>query len=122
MGSPTTNRNSVLIAGITPYFLEKGNFWFEENLQQIIQARKTQSFFKNNVLCLETDQKYNPYQLLRELDEIGYEKVLQVSEPGEFSQRGGKIDVFRSQGIKRGRFSGPLRSRHWHLSPTISHR
>ena len=94
MGSPTTNRNSVLIAGITPYFLEKGNFWFEENLQQIIQARKTQSFFKNNVLCLETDQKYNPYQLLRELDEIGYEKVLQVSEPGEFSQRGGIIDVF----------------------------
>ena len=93
----TTSQNNlgkVLIIGITPYFLEKGNFWFEENLKQILEARKTQSFFEDNILYLEKKQIFNFSQLLRKLDEMGYEKTLQVSEPGEFSQRGGIIDVF----------------------------
>ena len=32
--------------------------------------------------------------LLKKLDEMGYEKVFTVSDPGEFSQRGGIIDIF----------------------------
>jgi len=86
--------NQVLIVSITPYFLEKGNFWFEENLKEILKARKTQSFFEDNTLFLEKNQVFNFSQFLRKLDEMGYEKVLQVSEPGEFSQRGGIVDVF----------------------------
>ncbi|GAH65561.1 unnamed protein product, partial [marine sediment metagenome] len=86
--------DKVLICSITPYFLEKGNFWFEKNLQKIIEAQKTQSFFTDNTLYLEKTQNYNFSQFLRKLDEMGYEKVLRVSEPGEFSQRGGIIDVF----------------------------
>ena len=84
----------VLIVSVTPYFLEKGNFWFEENLKKILGARKTQSFFEDNVLFLEKDQACNLSELLRKLDELGYEKVIQISEPGEFSQRGGTFDVF----------------------------
>ena len=84
----------ILIVSITPYFLEKGNFWFEKNLNKILGARKTQSFFEDNTLYLAKNQNYNFSQFLRKLDEMGYEKVLQVSEPGEFSQRGGIIDVF----------------------------
>jgi transcription-repair coupling factor (superfamily II helicase) len=84
----------VLIVSITPYFLNKGNFWFEKNLKKILEARKTQSFFEDNALYLEKNQNYNLSQLLRKLDELGYEKVLQISDPGEFSQRGGIIDVF----------------------------
>jgi len=84
----------VLICSITPYFLEKGNFWFEKNLRKILEARKTQSFFEDNTIFLEKNHSYNFSQFLRRLDEIGYEKVFQVSEPGEFSQRGGIIDVF----------------------------
>jgi transcription-repair coupling factor (superfamily II helicase) len=86
--------NRVLICGITPYFLEKGNFWFEKNINKILEARKTQSFFEDNTLYLEKKQNYNFSQFLRKLDEMGYEKVLRVSEAGEFSQRGGIIDVF----------------------------
>ncbi len=86
--------NKVLICSITPYFLEKGNFWFEKNLNKILEARKTQSFFEDNTLYLTKNQKANLSQILRKLDEMGYEKVLEVSEPGEFSQRGGIIDVF----------------------------
>jgi len=84
----------VLIVSITPYFLEKGNFWFEENLKELLAARKTQSFFEDNTLFLEKNRKSNMSEILRKLDEMGYEKVLQVQEPGEFSQRGGVLDVF----------------------------
>ena len=84
----------ILIVSITPYFLEKGNFWFEENLREMLEARKTQSFFEDNVLFLEKNQKSNLSEILRKLDEMGYEKVLQIREPGEFSQRGGVLDVF----------------------------
>jgi transcription-repair coupling factor (superfamily II helicase) len=86
--------NRVLICSITPYFLEKGNFWFEENIKKILKLRKTQSFFEDNTLFLERKQSCNLSQLLRKLDEMGYEKVLQVSEPGEFSQKGGTINIF----------------------------
>jgi len=84
----------VLICSITPYFLEKGVLWFEKNLNKILEARKTQSFFEDNTLYLTKNQSYNFSQILRKLDEMGYEKVLEVQEPGEFSQRGGIINVF----------------------------
>ncbi|MFC1663978.1 hypothetical protein ACFL0A_02595, partial [Patescibacteria group bacterium] len=84
----------ILICGITPYFLEKGNFWLEKNLEKILTAAKSQSFFEDNIMFLEKNQNYNFFQFLRKLDEMGYEKVLKISEPGEFSQRGGIIDVF----------------------------
>ncbi len=84
----------ILICSITPYFLEKGNFWFEKNFSKIIETRKTQSFFEDNTLYCQRNQNYNFSQFLRKLDEMGYEKALRVSEPGEFSQRGGIIDVF----------------------------
>ena len=92
MSTPTLNK--VLIVGLTPYFLEKGNFWLEQNIKKILEARKTQSFFEDNTLYIEKNQNYNFSQLLRKLDEMGYERVLEISEPGEFSQRGGVIDVF----------------------------
>ena len=86
--------DKALIVSITPYFLERENFWFEKNLNKILEAKRTQSFFEDNTLFLERNQSYNFSQFLRKLDEMGYEKVLRVSDPGEFSQRGGIIDVF----------------------------
>ena len=84
----------ALIVSITPYFLEKGLVWFEENLNKILQARKTQTFFQDNTLYIRRELKYNLSEFLRKLDEMGYEKVLSVSEPGEFAARGGVVDVF----------------------------
>lgn len=86
--------NRILVVSITPYFLEKGFVWFEENLAKILRARKTQTFWQDNTLFLERNQKINLSEILRKLDELGYEKVFKVSEPGEFSQRGGVVDVF----------------------------
>lgn len=84
----------VLIVSLIPYFLNKGNFWFEENFSKILAARKTQSFFESNTLFLEKGQTLNLSQFLRKLDEMGYEKVLKIEYPGEFSQRGGLVEVF----------------------------
>ena len=93
----TTENNDLtqlLIVGITPYFLDKEFLWFEENLQKILNARHSQSFFEDNIIFLEKDHSFQFSQFLRKLDEMGYERVFKVSEPGEFSQRGGIIDVF----------------------------
>lgn len=84
----------VLICSLTPYFLEKGFSWFEENFNQIIKSRKTQSFFEVNTLYLEENQIFKLSQFLKKLDEMGYEKVWEIKDPGEFSQRGGIVDVF----------------------------
>lgn len=84
----------ILIVSITPYFLEKGDVWFQENIKQILEARKTQSFFQDNILFLEKNQSFGLSELLRKLDEMGYEKVLEIREPGEFAHQGGVVDVF----------------------------
>ncbi|MCP6726836.1 MAG: DEAD/DEAH box helicase [Patescibacteria group bacterium] len=89
----STNK-AILIAGITPYFLEKGNLWFEENKIKIVNARKNQSFFQDNLLPIHTDEKISQSAFLRSLDELGYEKVLHIEEPGEFSVVGGTVEVF----------------------------
>ncbi len=86
--------NQLLIVGVTPYFLDKGVLWYEENLQKILTARETQPFFAENVIFLQKDHSFQFAQFLRKLDEMGYERVFKVSEPGEFSQRGGIVDVF----------------------------
>jgi len=88
------NIGQVLIAGLAPYFLERGNLWFEENLAKILEARKSQSFFEDNTLLFEKNREMNFSEVLRKLDEMGYEKVQTIGEPGEFSCRGGTIDIF----------------------------
>ncbi len=84
----------ILIVSVTPYFLEKGNFWFEENKEEIKKARKTQSFFEDNTLLIEKDQLIPFSNLLKKLDDMGYEKVQTISDPGEFSVQGGIAEIF----------------------------
>lgn len=84
----------VLIVGIAPYFLDRSNLWFEENIKQILVARKTQTFFQDNTIYIEKNKEINFSQFLRQLDEMGYERVQEVSEPGELSKRGGTLYVF----------------------------
>src|SRR3989344_6380 len=102
----TTNEGlkNLLIVSITPYFLDKEVFWFEKNLKKILRASKTQLFFQDNIVFLEKGESYNFSQFLRKLDEMGYERVFKVQEPGEFSQRGGIVDVFAVNQMKAVRF------------------
>lgn len=94
MNTINKDLDKLLIVGITPYFLEKSGVWFTENLQKILDARHSQNFFEDNIIFLEKDHSFQFSSFLRKLDEMGYERVFKVSEPGEFSQRGGIVDVF----------------------------
>ncbi len=85
---------NLLIASITPYFIEKDNIWFTQNLESILKSQKTQSFFQDNTIFFKRGENQNISELLRKLDEMGYERVFSVSCPGEFSQKGGVIDIF----------------------------
>ena len=84
----------VMICALTPYFLERESFWFEKNFKKIEKAQKQSLFFQENVIFIEKNQKQNLSQFLRKLDELGYEKVWQVENMGEFAKRGGIVDVF----------------------------
>src|SRR5581483_2304377 len=86
--------DKALIVSLTPYFLEKGVVWFDEHLQEILDAQKSQAFFQDNTFWLQKGQTYQITALLRKLDEMGYEKVFTVESPGEFSHTGGIIEVF----------------------------
>jgi transcription-repair coupling factor (superfamily II helicase) len=91
----TTNKtNYIFIASITPYFLEKEVFWFQEHKEEILTSLKTQAFFQDNIVFLESNKDYTLMQILRKLDEMGYEKVFKVESPGEFSHQGGVLDIF----------------------------
>jgi len=84
----------LLIAGLTPYFLERGVLWFHENFTKIKKAAQTQIWWKTNTLFLEKDLAINLFALLRQLTELGYAKVQTLGGPGEFSHRGGIIEIF----------------------------
>jgi len=84
----------ILIVSLTPYFLDKGFLWFEENLQEMLSVRATQNFFEDNIIFLQKDHSIKFSEFINKLDQMGYEKVFKISDPGEFSQRGGIIDVF----------------------------
>src|SRR3989344_4167034 len=93
MNITDNNRDQVLITSITPYFLEKEVFWFQEHLQEILESAKTQIFFQENILFLKRNQEYRFSEIIRKLDEMGYEKVFTASDSGEFSQKGGIIEI-----------------------------
>lgn len=84
----------ILIVSITPYFLERDVFWYENNFEKIKKAARAQIWWKENTLFLEKDLKINLFALMRQILELGYEKVQTLGAPGEFSQRGGTLEIF----------------------------
>ncbi|MBI4123019.1 MAG: DEAD/DEAH box helicase [Parcubacteria group bacterium] len=89
---PKKSTSRVLIANITPYFLEKGLVWFEEHEEEMVKA--AQGFLAGQLMLCEAKQPYHLSEFLRELDELGYEKVFRLEHPGEFTHLGGQVQVF----------------------------
>jgi len=84
----------LLVISLTPDLAERDVLWFSENQDKIKSLSKTNPFWQKHAIVLEKDQDVKLSEFLRELDELNYEKVLTVSRPGEFSQRGGLVTVF----------------------------
>lgn len=84
----------ILICGLTPYFLQKGDLWFAQNHRKILEASKTQPFFQDNTCYVTIGLSMHLSKFLRKIDELGYEKVMRITEPGEFSKKGGTVEIF----------------------------
>ena len=93
---PTTNNPpvSILIAGITPYFLERGVLWFEEHHEEIQKKSRIDTWWKDHTLLFAVGAALPFSPFLRKLTDMGYAKVSRVEERGEFASRGGIVDVF----------------------------
>ncbi|MDP2927163.1 MAG: CarD family transcriptional regulator [bacterium] len=87
-------QRQILIVSLAPYFLKRGVFWFEKNREKIQRLNETQSWWQNHCLFLAKDKVTSLSALLQKLIDFGYEKTQTITFPGEFSQRGGLIDVF----------------------------
>lgn len=84
----------IFIPSLIPYFLEKDVFWFAKNSAKIKQAILSQPWWQRNILILCQGQNINPFSILRQLDELGYEKTASLDHAGQFSHRGGIIDIY----------------------------
>ncbi len=88
------HEDTTLIAGITPYFLERGALWFEENAKSIQQKVKSDPWWREQTIFIEVEAKIAFSPFLRKLADLGYSKVSTIENRGEFAARGGIIDVF----------------------------
>lgn len=74
----------ILIAGLTPYFLEKRWFRFEKNFEKISHLVKSQAWWQNNCIFLKPDQTISLSSLAAKLSDFNYEKVQTPSFPAGF--------------------------------------
>lgn len=85
---------AVLIPGLNEYFLDKKPQWFSKNFSRILKARSLNPWWRKNTIILEKDQEIRPVVLLRQLDELGYEKVRHIDAWGQFSHLGDTLKIF----------------------------
>ena len=91
-GTKSIHRFTVF--GLFPEFLGKSPDWFDAQGQSLLSNPLAVPLLREKTLVLEAGSTASLPELLRGLDELGYEKVLHVGRFGEFAHRGGIIDIF----------------------------
>jgi transcription-repair coupling factor (superfamily II helicase) len=92
MRSP--QKNALTIFGILPEFLGRSLPWYEEHEKRLRSHPLENPILREWTITLEVGMRTSVPELLRRLDELGYEKVLSVGRYGEFAHRGGIVDIF----------------------------
>jgi transcription-repair coupling factor (superfamily II helicase) len=75
-------------------FLGRDPEWYDEQIRALEEKPLDVPGIREKTLLLEVGTRASLPELLRRLDELGYEKVLHVGRYGEFAHRGGLIDIF----------------------------
>lgn len=86
--------SQFVIFGLFPEFLGKPQKWYDEQIHTLRTKPLSVPLLRNKTLRIEVGLQASLPELLRRLDELGYEKVLHVGRFGEFAHRGGLIDIF----------------------------
>ena len=68
--------------------------WMSENQPKFLAQYKANPFWRERVIELEVGSEIKLYHLLRRLSDIGYEKELGVSGPGQMSHQGNLIEIW----------------------------
>lgn len=85
---------TILIAGITPYFLERGILWFKEHKDEIRKKARREEWWRLHTIFIGQGARLPFSPFLRKLADMGYAKTRIVENRGEFAVRGGIVDVF----------------------------
>lgn len=88
------SRKRLLIVKLSLNSLKRSRFWFEKNSEKIYRLAKSETQWQNDCIFLEEKQIIPVSSLVQKLLDLGYEKVQEITFPGEFSQRGDLIDIF----------------------------
>ena len=67
------------------------------SVRALLQKTIPRDLFAANLTPLRTGQKLSRRQLLERLRRLGYQRTTVVQEPGDYSARGGIVDVFSPQ-------------------------
>ena len=84
----------LLIARITPQFLERGPLWFSKNSPQIKKSLGGSAFWRDSVILLEKNLAVKPSEILRRVVDFGYEKAVKIRGRGEFVWQGNLLEVW----------------------------
>lgn len=84
----------VVVVSLTPYFLERETVWFWQNIEKIKENSQKEGFFKENVLVLKKGGSYKLSLLKELLFNFNYELVENITFPGQFSIKGGILQIF----------------------------
>lgn len=74
--------------------LEGKPFTIVTTFSSLLSPQIPLSAWKENIISIDKRSEVNEKELARKLVEMGYEKNYQVEAPGQFSIRGGIIDIF----------------------------
>ncbi|MBI1957384.1 MAG: DEAD/DEAH box helicase [Candidatus Niyogibacteria bacterium] len=91
MNAPIKQLNMLLIAGLTPHFLEKPVLWWAQNETEIIEKRALTPLWRDNTAVIESGVVLKQSEFLRTLADLGYEKVSGALFPGTFKHLGSTI-------------------------------
>lgn len=90
---PTTY-DSMLIAGLTPSFLEKPLSWWQKNESNIIKKRAINPYLSRNTYSIFKEQRLSQMEFLRILSELGYQKTNGIVAKATFKHLGSVIILY----------------------------
>lgn len=90
----TDNANVVARAEVLDKISKKNNTWIVTYPKALIEKIPSQKVLAKSTLKVEVDKTYSIDFINETLMEVGFDRVDFVYEPGQFSIRGGIIDVF----------------------------
>jgi transcription-repair coupling factor (superfamily II helicase) len=62
--------------------------------RNLLSLMPKEEFWSSNTISVEKKQSMEPFSLVKQLADLGYNRVTMVSDPGEFSLRGDILDVY----------------------------